>query len=38
VHFEAEQRHACWQCEMSPSDLKHLETPDWSDPRKGEPT
>jgi len=24
--------------DMLPSDLKHLETPDWIDPRKGEPT
>ncbi len=23
---------------MSPSDLKHLETPGWIDPSKGEPT
>ena len=28
----------CWQFDMSPSDLKHLETPGWIDPRKGEPT
>jgi hypothetical protein len=38
VRFEAEQSNACWQFDMSPSDLKHIETPDWIDPRKGEPT
>src|SRR5712691_8467237 len=38
VRFEAEQSNTCWQFDMSPSDLKHLETPDWIDPRKGEPT
>jgi hypothetical protein len=38
VRFEAEQSNACWQFDMSSSDLKHLETPDWIDPRKGEPT
>ena len=37
VRFEAEQSNACWQFDMSPSDLKHLETPDWIDPRKGQP-
>ena len=38
VRFEAEQSNACWQFDMSSSDLKHLETPDWIDPHKGEPT
>ena len=38
VRFEAEQSNACWQFDMSPSDLKHIETPDWIDLRKGEPT
>jgi len=38
VHFEAEHSNDCWQFDMSPSDLKHLHTPDWIDPRKGEPT
>jgi hypothetical protein len=37
VHFEAEHSNDCWQFDMSPSDLKHLHTPDWIDPRKGEP-
>jgi hypothetical protein len=38
VRFEAEHSNDCWQFDMSPSDLKHLETPSWIDPRKGEPT
>jgi transposase len=38
VRFEAEQSNECWQFDMSPSDLKHIETPDWIDPTKGTPT
>src|SRR5713101_8011928 len=38
VRFEAEQSNECWQFDMSPSDLKHIETPDWIDPSKGTPT
>lgn len=38
VRFEAEHSNDCWHFDMSPSDLKHLHTPDWIDPRKGEPT
>lgn len=38
VRFEAEHSNDCWQFDMSPSDLKHLETPGWIDPSKGEPT
>ena len=38
VRFAAGQSHACWQCDMSPSNLQHLETPDGIDPHKGEPT
>jgi hypothetical protein len=38
VRFEAEQSNDCWQFDMSPSDLKHLETPTWINPSKGEPT
>jgi hypothetical protein len=38
VRFEAEHSNDCWQFDMSPSDLKHLETPGWLDPNKGEPT
>lgn len=28
----------CWQFHLSPSDLKHIDRPDWMDPVKGEPT
>jgi hypothetical protein len=38
VRFEAEHSNDCWQFDMSPSDLKHSETPAWIDPSKGEPT
>jgi transposase-like protein len=38
VRFEAEHSNDCWQFDMSPSDVKHLHTLDWIDPRKGEPT
>ena len=38
VRFEAEHSNDCWQCDMSPSDLKHLERPSWIDPSTGEPT
>jgi hypothetical protein len=38
VRFEAEHSNDCWQFDMSPSDLKYIETPDWIDPSKGEPT
>jgi hypothetical protein len=38
VRFEAEHSNDCWQFDMSPSDLKHIATPAWVDPRKGEPT
>jgi hypothetical protein len=38
VRFEAEYANECWQFDMSPSDLKHIETPSWIDPAKGTPT
>jgi hypothetical protein len=38
VRFEAEYSNDCWHFDMSPSDLKYLHTPDWIDPRQGEPT
>ena len=38
VRFEAEHSNDCWQFDMSPSDLKHIEVPAWIDPSKGEPT
>lgn len=38
VRFQAENSNDCWQFEMSPSDLKHIERPDWVDPARGEST
>lgn len=38
VRFEAEHSNDCWQFDMSPSDLKHIATPAWIEPSKGEPT
>lgn len=38
VRFQAEQSNDCWQFDMSPSDLKHIDKPLWIDPTKGEPT
>jgi len=38
VRFQAEHSNDCWQFDLSPSDLKHLDTPDWVNPSKGEPT
>jgi hypothetical protein len=38
VRFEAEHANECWQFDMSPSDLKHIENPPWIDPSKGTPT
>ncbi len=38
VRFQAEYSNDCWQFDMSPSDLKHIDKPDWIDPNKGEPT
>ena len=39
VRFEAEEANALWHFDMSPSDLKHLETPPWTDlDRQGHPT
>ena len=38
VRFQAEQSNDCWQFDMSPSDLKRIDKPDWIDPAKGEPT
>jgi len=38
VRFQAEQANALWHFDMSPSDLKELETPPWLDPdRQGSP-
>lgn len=38
VRFQAERSNDCWQFDMSPSDLKRIEKPDWINPDKGEPT
>lgn len=38
VRFQAEFSNDCWQFDMSPSDLKHIDVPEWIDPDKGEPT
>lgn len=38
VRFQAESSNDCWQFDMSPSDLKHIERSDWVDPARGEPT
>ena len=38
VRFQAERSNDCWQFDMSPSDLKRIEKPDWINPEKGEPT
>lgn len=38
VRFQAEHSNECWQFDMSPSDLKHIDAPEWIDPTKGEPT
>ena len=38
VRFQAERSNDCWQFDMSPSDLKHIEAPSWIDPAKGQPT
>ncbi len=38
VRFQAECSNDCWQFDISPSDLKHIDKPDWIDPSKGVPT
>jgi len=38
VRFEAKHSNECWQFDMSPSDLKHIDQPTWIDPAKGKPT
>ncbi len=38
VRFQAEYSNDCWQFDMSPSDLKHIEQPGWIDTAKGQPT
>ena len=38
VRFQAEFSNACWQFDLSPSDLKQVEAPLWIDPARGAPT
>jgi len=38
VRFQAEQSNDCWQFDMSPSDLKHIDKPELIDLSKGQPT
>lgn len=38
VRFQAEHSNDCWQFDISPSDLKHIDKPEWIDPAKGQPT
>ena len=38
TRFQAEYSNDCWQFDMSPSDLKHIDRPEWVDPARGEPT
>ena len=38
MRFQAEHSNDCWQFDMSPSDPKRIDKPDWIEPGKGEPT
>jgi len=38
VRFEAKHANALWQFDISPSDLKQIEQPEWIDPKRGAPT
>jgi hypothetical protein len=38
VRFQAERSNALWQFDMSPSDLKEVPEPLWSEPGRGAPT
>jgi hypothetical protein len=38
VRFQAEHSNALWQFDMSPSDLKQVPAPLWSEPGRGAPT
>jgi len=38
VRFQAEHSNDCWQFDMSPSDLKYIESPEWVDAARGRPT
>lgn len=38
ARFEARYSNACWQFDISPSDLKQIAQPVWVDPKRGHPT
>jgi transposase InsO family protein len=38
VRFQAEFSNACWQFDLSPSDLQQVEAPLWIEPGRGAPT
>ena len=38
VRFQAQYSNELWQFDISPSDLKHIQAPDWVDATKGQPT
>ena len=37
VRFQAERSNDCWQFDLSPSDLKHLTSPEWIDSNQRKP-
>ena len=37
VRFQAEESNACWQFDLSPSDLKHVKAPRWMQEGRGRP-
>jgi hypothetical protein len=38
VRFQAEHSNALWHFDLSPSDLKQIESPSWIEPGRGAPT
>ncbi len=38
VRFEAKHANELWQFDMSPSDLKHIDRPEWIEPGQRQPT
>lgn len=38
IRFEARHSNELWHFDISPSDLKHIEQPEWIDPKRGQPT
>jgi hypothetical protein len=38
VRFQARHSNELWQFDLSPSDLKEVDTPSWIDPARGNPT